>query len=158
MKPPLPTQNREHARSLRGTSTDAENKLWQQLRGGRLSGFKFRRQHPIPPYIADFYCEALHLVVELDGSQHTQESDSVRTRFLESQGLMVLRFWDNAVLNEMESVLEAIHLLVDNRTLTPTPLPVGEGLSVSASAGCSAFPRRGKVPEGRLRVRSKRCK
>lgn len=93
-----------------------------------MNGLKFRRQHPIPPYIVDFICEAKKLVVELDGSQHDEAVDHVRTKFLESRGLMVLRFWDNDVLQQTDAVLEAILSAAENRTLTPTPLPVGEGL------------------------------
>ncbi|MBW3550243.1 MAG: DUF559 domain-containing protein, partial [Proteobacteria bacterium] len=82
-KPPLPSRSLATARRLRGTSTDAERKLWHHLRAGQLDGLKFRRQHPIPPYVADFFCESLKLVVELDGSQHTKESDRSRTLLLE---------------------------------------------------------------------------
>lgn len=127
--PPLPTRTREKARALRGAGTDAERELWYHLRAGRLNGLKFRRQHPIPPYIVDFCCEAAKLVVELDGSQHDEITDQARTRFLEAQGLKVLRFWDNDVLQQTEAVLEAILGAAGNRTLTPTPLPEGEGLN-----------------------------
>jgi very-short-patch-repair endonuclease len=96
------------AKTLRSASTDAENKLWYYLRAGRLGGFKFRRQHPLPPYVADFYCEELRLVIELDGSQHSEENDLTRTNALERLGLLVLRFWDNQVLQEVEAVLEVI--------------------------------------------------
>ena len=102
--------------------TDAERKLWQCLRAGQLHGLKFRRQHPIPLYVVDFYCEAVRLVVEVDGSQHTEEVDGVRTRFLESRGLLVLRFWSNEALTQTEAVIEAIFNAVASRTLTPTPL------------------------------------
>ena len=128
IKPPLPTRTRQHARELRQNGTDAEHKLWYRLRAGRLNGLKFRRQHPIPPYIVDFYCEAKKLVVELDGSQHNEEVDRERARFLEAQGLRILRCWDNEVLQQMDAVLEAIVDIAESRTLTPTPLPVGEGL------------------------------
>jgi very-short-patch-repair endonuclease len=128
IKPPLPTRTREHARELRQGGTDAEHKLWQRLRAGQLNGLKFRRQHPVPPYIVDFYCNAMKLVVELDGSQHNDEVDRTRTRFLQSQGLKVLRYWDNEVLQQMDVVLEVILSAAGNRTLTPTPLPSGEGL------------------------------
>ena len=102
--------------------------LWYRLRAGRLSGLKFRRQHPIPPYVVDFYCEAKKLVVELDGSQHDVTVNQVRTKFLESCDLKVLRYWDNDVLQQTDAVLEAILDAVGDRTLTPTPLPTGEGL------------------------------
>ncbi|MFT3897115.1 MAG: endonuclease domain-containing protein [Thermomonas sp.] len=108
--------------------TDAERELWRCLRGGQLDGLKFRRQHPIPPYIADFYCESLGLVIELDGSQHNEEQDAIRTRFLEARGLSVLRFWDNEALTQTEAVVQAIFDFACSRTLTPTPLPPGEGL------------------------------
>ena len=78
------------------------------LRGSLLNGYKFRRQHPIPPYVVDFYCDAKRLVVELDGSQHNMEVDRTRTLYLQSQGLKVLRFWDNEALQQTEAVLEAI--------------------------------------------------
>ncbi|WP_426662874.1 endonuclease domain-containing protein [Rhodanobacter aciditrophus] len=128
IKPPLPSRTRSHARDLGQTSTDAEQRLWYHLRGGRLNGLKFRRQHPIPSYIVDFYCEAKQLVVELDGSQHDEAVDLARTRFLESCGLTVLRYWDNDVLQQTDAVLEAILGAAGNRTLTPTHLPPGEGL------------------------------
>jgi very-short-patch-repair endonuclease len=128
INPPLPTRTLENARSLRQTGTDAEHKLWQRLRAGQLSGFKFRRQYAIPPYIVDFACLAARVIVELDGSQHGDEQDATRTRFLETQGFRVMRFWDNDVLRDPDAVLEAILSAVENRTLTPTPLPEGEGL------------------------------
>ena len=128
IKPPLPTRTHSAAKQLRVVCTDAERALWFQLRGGRLCGLKFRRQHPLPPYILDFYCPELRLVVEVDGSQHTTDQDETRTRALEHRGLTVLRFWDNQVLKEMDSVLQAILDTAQARTLTPTPLPTGEGL------------------------------
>lgn len=88
--------------------TDAEQKLWQRLRGGQLDGLKFRRQHPVPPYIADFCCVAEKLIVELDGSQHNEDVDAARTRRLESQGWRILRFWDHGVLQQTKAVIEAI--------------------------------------------------
>jgi len=127
-KPPLPTRTLTTARTLRTTSTDAEHKLWYHLRARRLSGFKFRRQHPVPPYVADFYCDELRLVIELDGSQHSEEIDSTRTHALERQGLFVLRFWDNQVWQDTDAVLEAILTVARDRTLSPTPPPMGEGL------------------------------
>ena len=92
INPPLPTRTRGVAKTLRREMTDAEQALWFRLRGGRLDGLKFRRQHPVPPYIVDFYCVEAKLVVELDGSQHGPEADAVRSQCLERQGLQVLRF------------------------------------------------------------------
>ena len=128
IKPPLPTITLENSRRLRNGTTDAEHQRWQHLRGSQLDGLKFGRQHPIPPYIADFCCIERKLIVELDGSQHNEHKDAARTRFLESQGWKVVRFWDNEALLQTEAVVEAIWNALGNRTLTPTPLPAGEGL------------------------------
>jgi very-short-patch-repair endonuclease len=127
-KPPLPTTTKSQARRLRTTSTDGERAIWYHLRAGRLGGLKFRRQHPIPPFIVDFYCEKLKLVVEVDGSQHNPRADAGRTRFLEQKGLTVLRFHANDAVRQTSVVVEAIWNLAGRRTLTPTPLPEGEGL------------------------------
>jgi very-short-patch-repair endonuclease len=81
----------------------------------------------VPPYIVDFYCDGAKLVVELDGAQHTKLSDAERSRYLESLGLRILRFWDNEVLLQTEAVLAAILTTAKEQTLTPTPLPEGEG-------------------------------
>ena len=126
--PPLPTRTHEQSLELRRSATEAELGLWYHLRAGRLNGLKFRRQHPIPPYVVDFYCAAKKLVVELDGSQHDEVVDHARTRFLEAQGMKVLRYWDNDVPQQTDAVLEAILGAAENRILTPTPLPAGEGL------------------------------
>jgi very-short-patch-repair endonuclease len=112
--------------------TDAEREMWFHLRAGRINGLKFRRQHPLPPYVVDFYCHAPKLVIEVDGSQHTESEDAIRTATLQRQGLTVLRFWDNDVLTNTDAVLEAIFNAVATRTLTPTPLPMGEGLQPEA--------------------------
>jgi len=103
INPPLPSRTLEHAHSLRRTSTDAEHKLWHRLRAGRLNGFKFRRQHPIPPYIVDFVCLQARVILELDGSQHGDDRDATRTRSLEAKGFKVMRFWDNDVLRHTDA-------------------------------------------------------
>ena len=126
--PPLPDRTRSVAKNLRIALTDAERKLWFHLRSGRLDGMKFRRQHPIPPYVVDFACLKARIIIELDGSQHADERDAARTRFLEAKGFKVIRFWDNDVLHHTDAILEAILSAVENRTLTPAPLPEGEGL------------------------------
>ncbi|HET7223580.1 MAG TPA: endonuclease domain-containing protein [Rhodanobacteraceae bacterium] len=128
--PPLPTRTRNTAKTLREKMTDAERTLWYRLRGSRLDGLKFRRQHPVPPYIVDFYCTEAKLVVELDGSQHGAEVDAVRTASLERRGLQVVRFWDNQVLTDIDSVLREILLTAQDRTLTcpyGAPSPGGRG-------------------------------
>jgi len=101
------------ARELRRTMTDAERKLWWHLRGLRTKGAHFRRQATIGPFYVDFACHDRKLVVEVDGSGHMQPkqiaSDATRTRFLESQGCRVLRFWNNDVLRETEAVVTVIY-------------------------------------------------
>ena len=99
-----------NARVLRRGSTDAEHWLWQRLRARRLLGFKFRRQAPIGPYIADVVCKERRLIIELDGSQHQEQRsyDQRRTTFLNSQGYEVLRYWNNEVLQQGEAVLASI--------------------------------------------------
>ena len=130
VNPPLPTRTRGAAKTLRRKMTDAEQRLWYRLRGGRLDGLKFRRQHPVPPYVVDFYCTEAKLVVELDGSQHDADVDAARTAALERQDLQVLRFWDNQVLTDIDAVLGEILLVVRERTLTRpfgAPSPDGRG-------------------------------
>ncbi|MFI4975754.1 MAG: endonuclease domain-containing protein [Caulobacterales bacterium] len=92
-------QSLQRARELRRNQTQGEGRLWGELRGHRLGGWKWRRQAPIGPFIVDFYCPAARLVVELDGSQHQDNApyDGRRTRFLEGQGLRVLRFASEGV-------------------------------------------------------------
>ena len=126
-RPPMATRSLERARELRSGSTDAERKLWSVLRGGNIDGLKFRRQHSIPPYTVDFCCLSADLVVEVDGSQHSEESDCARTRFLESKGFTVLRFWDNDVLLKTDSVLEAIWNATHAPDPHPNPSPDGRG-------------------------------
>ena len=98
------------AKRLRRDQTDAEHKLWMQLRTRELHGFKFRRQHPIDRYIVDFCCIERRLIVELDGGQHLEqaEADRRRTDALVRLGYRVIRFWDHEVLTSMETVLEQI--------------------------------------------------
>jgi very-short-patch-repair endonuclease len=112
-KPPLDPNTLAFARNLRQSTTDAEQLLWRHLRNRRLAGYKFRRQHPVPPYILDFYCDAAQLAIELDGGQHNTDEarahDEIRARFLASRGIQVLRFWNDVVLTETDAVLEAIH-------------------------------------------------
>ena len=98
------------AKRLRGNPTEAEKHLWLFLRRRQLDGYRFRRQAPIGPYIVDFACFAKRLVVEVDGGQHARavERDTARTRWLESKGFRVLRFWNNDVLENTVGVVEAI--------------------------------------------------
>ena len=122
-----------NARALRRDMTDAERKLWSGLRSEQL-GFKFRRQHPLGAYIADFACLEPKLIVELDGSQHAdnQAYDMARDAFFISQGFEVLRYASNAPFQNLDGVLSAIlHQL--NMLAGVAPIP--------------AFPQRGKEPD-----------
>lgn len=98
------------AKSMRHTATDAENLMWKILRAKRFMNLKFRRQHVIKPYIVDFYCHEIGLVIELDGSQHgadeIKEYDAERTKSLEALGLTVVRYWNHDVLRRTDEVLE----------------------------------------------------
>ena len=100
----------KRARTLHTRSTDAESLLWQHLRNRQLAGLKFRRQYPLGSYIVDFVCMECRLIVELDGGQHAIQSgaDTKRDAWLSGQGFVVLRFWNNEVLGNLESVLDAI--------------------------------------------------
>ena len=117
-----PSLQKSQARVLRKSLTDVENKLWSQLRGRQVSGVKFRRQHPIGPFIVDFCCVERGLVVELDGSQHAERSaaDERRTRLIERSGYRVLRFWDNEVLINLYGVLERISEALEDPRLIPS--------------------------------------
>jgi len=97
---------RDRARRLRRDQTDAEARLWDSLRGGRLEGWKWRRQVPVGPFIVDFLCPEAALVVELDGGIHAERaaSDARRDAVLRSRGLRVLRFWNAQVVEDPERV------------------------------------------------------
>jgi very-short-patch-repair endonuclease len=111
------------AKQLRSQLTDAERKLWYNIRARRFQGIKFRRQVPLGPFIVDFLCDRARLVIELDGGQHGERktSDALRTQWLESQGYSVIRYWNNEVLNNIEGVLENL-----SATLSPA-LSQGRG-------------------------------
>ncbi len=103
------TLDHERERHLRREQTEAERRLWWRLRNRRLQGWKFRRQHRIGPYFADFACVEAGLVIELDGSHLKQgRYDRIRTEHLKHDGFDVLRFWNDDVLRETEAVLAAI--------------------------------------------------
>jgi len=122
------TLGRNQARKLRRTFTDAELRLWLLLRRRNLKDFKFRRQHPLGPYIVDFICLEHRLVIEVDGSQHQEQIpyDSKRTGDLEAAGYRVLRFWDNDVLLKTDDVMQVIYQALQT-TPHPNPLPVDTG-------------------------------
>jgi very-short-patch-repair endonuclease len=112
------------ARLLRKNSTVAERRLWNRLRSRSLSGFKFVRQEPIGPYVADFVCRDKRLIVEVDGSQHAADSrDVIRDQWLVEHRYRVLRFWNNEVLGNIEGVWETI-LAAASAEAPPHPNPL----------------------------------
>jgi very-short-patch-repair endonuclease len=128
---------RDRAREFRSQMTDAECKLWARLCGKKMAGLRFRRQEAIGPYIADFYCSAAKLVVELDGGQHGNDDvllyDVARTLWLNDSGYRVLRFSNHDFLRDPEFVIEGIwRAVVESacplpEALRASTLPQGEG-------------------------------
>ncbi len=125
----------QRARRLRKTMTEAEKRLWWRLRREQMNGLNFRRQHPIGPYVLDFYCPFIQLAVELDGGQHNfiaaQRKDERRTNWLNAKGVTVLRFWNNDVMGNMEGVLLEVmrvsESLVSRRQTPSLTLPLSGG-------------------------------
>ncbi len=125
-------ENGDFARQLRKQQTLAEQELWRCLRARQFMALKFRRQYPWPPYVLDFYCPCLCLAIELYGGQHAkaQDYDQCRTGFLQAQGLTVLRFWNNDVIEDAATVLESVRCFIINRpSPRPSPRERGEGES-----------------------------
>ena len=114
------------SRSLRREGSRAEKICWELLRDRRLRQLKFRRQHPIGPYFADFACISRKLVIEVDGEHHAfqVEADARRTAYLEAAGWRVIRFWANEVVSNPEGIWEAISLALE--TPHPSSPPAGE--------------------------------
>jgi very-short-patch-repair endonuclease len=127
------TEALARVRQLRRASTEAENLLWSRLRGRRYEACKFRRQVWIGPFVVDFLCQEAKLVIELDGAQHSEAVayDEARSRFLAQEGFKVLRFWNNGVATDLDSVLAAIRVELLRRVPSPShsasprgPLPL----------------------------------
>src|SRR5438128_1812699 len=117
-------------RSLRKRATECEQILWRRLRNRNFAGYKFRRQHPIDPYVLDFYCPAAKLAVELDGGGHNYQTreicDQKRAELLAGHGIKVLRFWNHQVRQELDSILQAIWFELEDRRKkdsSPSPSP-----------------------------------
>jgi len=111
-----------NAKTLRTNQTEAEQRLWYRLRAHRFMGLKFKRQKPMGHYIVDFVCVEQRLIIEVDGGQHAEQVayDQHRDMWLRSQGYTVLRFWNNEVMQQLESVLEQIRITI---SLSPDPSP-----------------------------------
>lgn len=105
---------REYARQNRANMTDAERVLWNCLRNRGVAGKRFMRQHIIGDYIVDFVCEDYGLIIEVDGGYHSEpsqmQSDELRTQFLQSMGFRVIRFSNEEILFNIDSVIEKIEL------------------------------------------------
>jgi very-short-patch-repair endonuclease len=162
------------ARRLRRDQTDAERVLWFRLRDRRFNGWKFRRQFPIDRFVVDFFCADAHLIIELDGGQHAVRAaaDLERTKILEAMGYLVIRFWNNDVIKNIDGVLEEIDTALGSHTSElhgpsetsepphPNPLPFGErerdasARSEPSRLISNTSPQRGEVERAqRARVR-----
>jgi len=144
--------------------SDAEQALWNLLRGRQICGLKFRRQHPFGDYILDFVCLEKKLVIEVDGGQHGQQAgyDENRTQELQAAGFRVVRFWNNEVLKEIEAVREKIWLAVQELQPHPPPrlplegggvkevLPERKQSKVSAYVSAERREREGRIHKMKL--------
>ena len=108
---------------MRRNETEAERVLWRRLRGQQFHDLKFRRQHPLAGYVLDFFCEELRLCIEIDGGQHDARAaqDAARTAALNALGVEVVRYWNNAVLGNLEGVWADLEGVVRRRRAGLTP-------------------------------------
>lgn len=114
----------KQTRQLRHAQTDAEKLLWKHLRKKQENGHRFRRQHPVDSYIADFACIKAGLIVEVDGGQHADQ----HARYLETRGFRVLRFWNNEVLQNIEGVMYQIRVALKEPANPHPSLPPRMGM------------------------------
>ena len=122
------------ARLLRKKATEPERILCRHLRNRNFAGYKFRRQHPFDDYVLDFYCPSAKLGIELDGGGHNCRAGKIRDRsrseFLARHRVIVLRFWNHQVRQELDSVLQAIWFAIEERQKdnpSPSSSPFGKG-------------------------------
>ena len=122
-RPAIWQRLKPEARRMRRQPTEAEARLWQFLKGKKLMGLRFRRQHPIGRFIADFYCADAGLVIEVDGPGHTvtRTEDAARDEFLGTQGLRVLRLSNDEVLHEVNAALEKIATAISRKRRAAIP-------------------------------------
>jgi very-short-patch-repair endonuclease len=128
----------DRARLLRKKATAPERILWRRLRNRNFASYKFRRQHPFDRYVLDFYCPSAKLAIELDGGGHNyyagQIRDHTRSQFLARHGVVVLRFWNHQVRQELDSVLRAIWFALEEQQKnnpSPSSSPFGKGRAES---------------------------
>ena len=116
----------DRARAMRHEPAPAEQKLWSCLRARQLGGFKFRRQHPLGAFIADFFCFEARLVIEVDGDSHAEreEYDAARTKAIEKDGYLVIRFLNPDVSRHLDAILEEILRACESRSaVVKSPSP-----------------------------------
>ncbi len=117
------------ARELRRGQTEAESLLWQCLRNDHVS-HNFRRQLPVGPYIADFACLELKIIIEVDGGQHCEnEKNAKRTKHLNERGYEVIRFWNNEVIDNLEGVVSTLTLALSQRERGLETSPLAKEIS-----------------------------
>jgi len=121
----------DRARELRNCATPAERRLWTALSGSKIGGHKFSRQMPIGPFFADFLCRAQKLVIEIDGYSHEVRAahDAKRDAFMTARGYRILRFGNDDVLGNLEGVVQAIGLTLNETCPPPAPPASGRGES-----------------------------
>ena len=131
----------ERAQELRRDATAAERRLWTRLRLKQVGGWRFRRQHPVPPYVLDFACIEAMLAVEADGDQHAgSEHDVRRDRFLGQNGWRLLRFWNHEILSNTDGVIETIYYELSVSPLPTLPRKRGRRRAVPLTPVISAPP------------------
>src|SRR5262245_23776100 len=137
----------DRARKLRQSMPDIQRRMWRLLRDRRFSGYKFRREHPVGPYVLDFYCSEAKLSLELDGMQHGslehQQLDEKKEQYLASRGILTKRFWNSQIRREPGVVKENLWLLLQQRAPHPENMPVTPN---ARSRKWSVPPASGKVP------------
>ena|SRR6476661_9552928 len=142
--PIIPDKLLFRSRQMRRDSTHPERRLWNCLRAGRLGGLKFRRQHAIGPFVVDFYCHDCRLAVELDGDSHNDRGkyDLRREDKLKSENIRVVRFANDDVLRDLESVLRSILVSCGFYPDSALALPLGEGRGEGGSHPASDVQQR----------------
>ena len=145
------TRSRRFAKTLRRRMTDAETILWSRLRRGQLNGWKFRRQHSVGPYVADFACIDARLIVEVDGATHASEReiahDKKRSAFLTARGFSIYRVWNTDIYDNLQGVLDG--LLAALAPLGPSGhSPRKRGEKTDADTPLSSPVHGGADPEG----------
>jgi very-short-patch-repair endonuclease len=122
---------KQFSRDLRNNSTLSEVLLWMKIKGKQIKGYQFLRQKPLDRYIADFYCQKLRLVIEVDGYSHydqeAQENDMLRDSILQRYGLFIMRIDDKEVKQNMNQVLRTIEIYIDEFENTNPPAPFVKG-------------------------------